>query len=113
MAERFKDWKPPEMVHGEFTKWKWIPYHPENIRIGKNVDIGALTLLFGHEGIIIDDDVQIGGGCMIYSLDTERDIRGVIHIHKGVKIGANSVILPKKGVIHNIWNNIKAGSVVF
>ena len=113
MTERFKDWKPPEMIHNVETKWHWLPYHPENIRIGKNVDIGAYCLLQGKEGIIIEDDVQIGSGCKIYSVDSERDISGLIHIKKGVLIGANCVILPRKGKVHVISKNIKAGSVVY
>ena len=108
-----KDWEPPLMLHGEFTAWKWIPYYPENIKIGKNVDIGALCFLQGRYGIEIEEDVSIGGGCFIYSHDTERGVKGKILIKKGVKIGANSVILPKKGEVHVIDKNVKAGSVVY
>ena len=60
MKHRVEDWKPPEMIHGEFTKWKWLPYHPDKIKLGNKVDIGALTCLFAHYGIEIGDDVQIG-----------------------------------------------------
>lgn len=109
---RFKEWEPPEMIHGRFTKWKWLPFYPENIIIGKNTDIGALSVLFGQNGIVIEEDVQIGAGCIIYSEDTERGVSGQIIIKKGVKIGANTVILPRDK-IHVIDKNIKAGSVVY
>lgn len=112
MSERFKDWKPPEMVHGEFTDWKWIPYYPENIKIGRNVDIGALCFLQGKMGIEIGDNVQIGAGTKIYSVDTERGIAGKIVIAPNIMIGANSVILPKN-IIHLITKHVKAGSVVY
>lgn len=111
--DRFKEWKPPEMVHGKFTRWNWVAYYPENITIGKNVDIGAFTFLQGAGGIEIGDDVQIGGGCFIYSHDTQRNIIGKIIIKKGVHIGANSVVLPKRNQEHIIDKNIKAGSVVY
>lgn len=110
---RFKKWKKPRMRHGKFTKWKWIPYHPDKIIIGRNVDIGALCFLQGKAGIIIEDDVQIGGGSCIYSYDSIREIKGLIIIKKGVCIGAHSVILPKKDEVHIISENIKAGSVVY
>jgi len=113
MKERFKDWKPPEMEHGVRTKWHWIPFHPDKIEIGRNVDIGAGTLLFGHNGIVLEDDVQIGGNSCIYSLDTERGIGGKIVIKKGVCIGALSVILPKDNEVHYITKHVKAGSVVY
>jgi acetyltransferase-like isoleucine patch superfamily enzyme len=101
------------MKHGKFTKWKWIPYYPKNIIIGRNVDIGALCFLQGKGGIFIEDNVQIGGGTFIYSEDSIRNIKGLIIIRKGVCIGAHSVILPKKGGPHIISENIKAGSVVY
>ena len=111
---RFKKWKPPKMKHGKLTKWKWLPYYPEHIKIGMNVDIGAFTFLQGKHGIIIEDNVQIGSHCAIYSEDTERDLIGLILIKKGVKIGAHSIILPKWGVhVHTISKHVKAGSVVF
>jgi len=110
---RFDRWKPPKMVHGIFTRWKWIPYYPQNIQIGKNVDIGVFCFLQGKNGIIIEEDVQIGSHCSIYSEDTERGISGKIIIKKGIKIGAHSVILPKKNEDHVIDKNIKAGSVVY
>jgi hypothetical protein len=111
---RFKKWKPPKMKHGKFTKWNWLPYYPDKIKIGRYVDIGALTLLQGKHGIIIKENVQIGAHCAIYSEDTERNLIGTIIIEKGIKIGAHSVILPKWGQhVHTIDKNIKAGSVVF
>lgn len=109
---RFKKWKPPKMKHGKFTKWKWLPLYPENIIIGENVDIGALTLLQGKYGIEIKDGVQIGSHCSIYSEDTEREIIGKIIIDENIKIGSHVTILPRTGY-HFINKNIKAGSVVY
>lgn len=111
---RFKNWKPPKMKHGKLTKWNWLPYYPEKIKIGRNVDIGAFSFLQGKHGIIMEEDVQIGSHVSIYSEDTERDLIGLILIKKGVKIGSHAVILPKKGDhVHTISTHVKAGSVVF
>jgi len=109
---RFKKWKPPKMKHGKLTKWNWLPYYPENIKIGKNVDIGAFCFLQGKYGIDIGNNVQIGSHTSIYSEDTERGIKGKIIIKEGVMIGSHVTILPRLGgfVIHF---NIKAGSVVY
>ena len=41
--------------------------YPENLKIGKYFDIGAFSYLQASEGIIIEDNVEIGGGCHIYS----------------------------------------------
>ena len=110
---RLKKWKPPKMKHGKLTKWNWLPYYPDSIFIGRNVDIGAFCFLQGRYGIIIGNDVQIGSHCSIYSEDTERGLKGQIIIKKGILIGAHSVILPKDNVNHFISKNIKAGSVVY
>ena len=114
--KRFKKWKPPKFkkVTGDLykTKWNWFVTCPEKLELGKNVDIGIFTYINARWGICIEDDVQIGSHCAIYSEDTERGIHGKIHITKGIKIGSHAVILPREGgsmVIHNI----KAGSVVF
>ena len=110
---RFKKWKPPKMKHGKLTKWNWLPYYPENIKICQGVDIGAFTFLQGENGIYIGHYTQIGSHCSIFSEDTERGISGNIHIAPFTKIGAHSVILPKSNQTHIISGNIKAGSVVF
>jgi len=99
------------MVHGEFTKWKWLPYYPENIKIGYKTDIGALTCLFAHHGIEIGDECQIGSFCAIYSLNTENDTSGRVIVKKKAKIGSHSVIFPNVIIEEN--ERIKAGSIVY
>ena len=81
--------------------------------LGKNVDIGIYTYINARHGVRIGDNVQIGSHCAIYSEDTERNINCEIIIGEEVKIGSHSVILPKSGMQFFIWDNIKAGSVVF
>ena len=82
------------MVHNQLTKFNWLPLYPENIEIGEYSDIGAFTLLQGQYGIRIGKYAQIGGGCCIYSYDSERGKRGPVVIGDYALIGAGCVILP-------------------
>ncbi len=68
--------------------------HPENLEIGRNVDVGAFTLIQAEEGVVLEEDVQLGGGVKIYSVNTIDDTRGTVVIKRGACVGANSVILP-------------------
>lgn len=117
-----KEWLPPTMEHGRLTRWWWLPYYPQNIKIGNNVDIGAFTCLFGHEGIEIGDNVQIGSHCSLYSLNTEEMkksperqnpnlIRGKIQIKKNAVIGSHCIIFPN--VVIEEKEEIRAKSIVF
>jgi len=112
------------MKHGKFTKWNWIPYHPENIKpnrkrrftnryefLGKKVDIGAETCLFAHEGIEFGNDIQVGSLTSIYSYDSEDNIRGKVVISDGARIGTHCTIFPN--VIIERKEKIKAHSVVY
>jgi len=93
-VDRFEDWKRPEIVHNVMTNWGWMVSHPENLTLGRYVDIGAFTYIGAHEGIEIGNHVQIGGGCKIYSLSTIDNRRGRIIIKENAKIGADSIVLP-------------------
>lgn len=113
---RFKKWKQPKFkkVTGDLykTKWNWYVTCPENLKLGKKVDIGIFTYINARYGVTIGDNVQIGSHVSIYSEDTERQIQSKVIIGKGIKIGSHSVILPKYGVQYVI-RNVKAGSVIY
>ena len=94
MEERFKDWETPIIEHGKLTKWNWMVQHPENLKLGKKVDIGAFVYINSKYGVEIQDNVQIGGGVKIYSLDTIGNKKGRVILKKNCKIGSNSVIMP-------------------
>ena len=97
-----KNWEQPIIFHGVPTRWNWIVNHPEGLELGENVDIGAFTFINAKYGVKIGNNVQIGGGCMIYSHNTIDDTMGEVIIHDGVKIGANSVILPESQIAANV-----------
>lgn len=96
--KRFSNWKKPEIKHGKLTKYNWVVYRPEGLKLGKFTDIGAFTAIFAHNGVEIGDGAQIGGGCLIYSISTismdGREIGGKVVIGKDAQIGAQSTIMP-------------------
>lgn len=92
--ERFEKWKRPVIKHGVPTKWHWVVFHPEGLVLGESTDIGVFTAIFAHHGVEIADEVQIGGHCLIYSLNTEDNTAGKVRIGRGAKIGAHSTIMP-------------------
>lgn len=102
--------QPLIILHGLPTKWLWVVWHPERLKLGMNVDIGAFTAIFCHEEVTIEDNVQIGSHCSIYTKNTINQTHGPVTIHEGACIGSHSVILP--GVTIGSRVLIKAMSVV-
>src|SRR3989344_6679014 len=94
--ERFASWMPPEIREDGSTMYGWQvhPKHKDKLKLGTRVDIGYGTYLQPQEGITIEDDVQIGSHCAIYSVSTIDDKRGPVFIGKGAKIGTHSSIMP-------------------
>ena len=91
---RFKKWKAPEIAHGELTKWHWKVLRPENLRLGKDVDISSFVVIFAHNGVTIEDNVEIGPNCSVMSADTISGKNGPVVLKRGACVGANSVIMP-------------------
>ena len=94
MTDRFKNWKFPKIEEGKLTKWNWIVLNKEGIKLGKNTDIGAFTLINAKYGVEIKDNVQIGSHCSIYSLSTIDSKKGKITLKRNCKIGSHCVIMP-------------------
>jgi len=94
MGNRFKTWQPPEFDENGMTKWHWMCQYRENLKLGKNTDIGAFTYINARYGVEIQEEVQIGSHCSIYSWSTIDDKKGKVTIKKGAKIGSHSLIMP-------------------
>lgn len=94
MKRRFKKWKYPKIKERKLTKWNWMVQHKENLKLGKYTDIGAFTYLNAKNGVIIEDYVQIGAHCSIYSISTIDKKEGKVVLKKNCKIGAYSLIMP-------------------
>jgi acetyltransferase-like isoleucine patch superfamily enzyme len=91
---RFTDWEYPEIEDGKPTKYNWVVQHIDNFTLGYKTDIGAFTYINAKHGAIIEDFVQIGSHCSIYSVSTIDDKQGQVLLKKNCKIGSHSVIMP-------------------
>jgi len=57
-------------------------------------DIGAFTYINAKNGVIVEDYVQIGSHCSIYSVSTIDNKEGKVILKKNCRIGTHSVIMP-------------------
>jgi len=94
MEKRFKNWKKPKIQEGKVTKWYWLVRHKKNLKLGKKTDIGAFTYINAKRGVIIEDNVQIGSHCSIYSVSTIDNKEGKVILKRNCRIGSHSVIMP-------------------
>lgn len=101
MIKMANNWKKPVIKHGELTKYNYIVQYPENLKIGKNFDIGTFTYINSKFGVEIEDEVQIGSHCSIYSVSTIDDKYGPIRLKKNCRIGTHSTIMPNVTIGEN------------
>lgn len=109
MSDRFKDWKPPEIIDGVPTKYNWVVQNKDGLTLGYKTDIGAFTYINAKNGVTIEDEVQIGSHCSIYSVSTIDDKNAPVLLKKNCRIGSHSVVLP--GV--TIGENTVVGAMSF
>ncbi len=83
------------------TKYNYIVQYPENLKFGKNFDIGEFTYINCHYGVEIEDNVQIGSHCSIYSHSTIDEKKGPVILKRNCKIGTHSTIMPKVTIGEN------------
>ena len=95
------NWVTPEINHGKLTKYNYIVQYTEGLNLGKNFDIGTFTYINAKFGVTIEDDVQIGSHCSIYSHSTIDDKQGPIVLKKNCRIGTHSTIMPKVTIGEN------------
>ena len=101
MKERFKNWTLPKIIEGKLTKWNWVVQDRKGFKMGKNTDIGAFTYINAKNGVIIEDNVQIGSHCSIYSVSTIDNKKGMVVLKNNCKIGSHSIIMPRVTVGEN------------
>lgn len=89
------------MKDGKPTKYYWIVRKPENLSLGKNSDIGAFTYINAQFGVVIEEGVQIGSHCSIYSISTIDDKKGKVTLKRNCRVGSHSVIMPGVTVEEN------------
>jgi len=91
---RFSDWQYPPIEEMKMTPYNWLIRHTENFHLGYKTDIGAFTYINAHFGVIIEDYVQIGSHCSLFSESTIDNKQGEIRLERNCRIGSHSVIMP-------------------
>ena len=76
------------------TQWFWRVLHQDNLRLGKNVQIGSFTVIDAMNGVDIEDEVQIGFGCSILSHSSIDGKDGRVVLKRNCRLGSNSVVMP-------------------
>ena len=80
------NWEKPIIKHAKLTKYNYIVQYPENLKLGRNFDIGSFTYINSQYGVEIKDFVQIGSHCSIYSNSTIDNKKGSVTLEKNCKI---------------------------
>jgi acetyltransferase-like isoleucine patch superfamily enzyme len=91
---RFKKWEYPEIEEGKLTKYSWMVQHKDKLKLGYKTDIGAFTYINAKNGVTIEDHVQIGSHCAVYSVSTIDDKEGPVTLKRNCRIGSHSVVMP-------------------
>jgi len=93
--KRFKNWIKPEIIDKKMhSKYYFLVYHKKNLELGSNTDIGAFTYINAKNGVVIENNVQIGSHCSLYSISTIDNKGGKIIIKENAKICTHCTIMP-------------------
>ena len=101
MTEPKNNWEKPEILHGKMTKYNYIVQYPENLKLGNNFDIGTFTYINSEFQVQIEDYVQIGSHCSIYSNSTIDEKSGPVILKQNCRIGTHSTIMPNVTIGEN------------
>ena len=99
--KRFDNWKSPEIKDGVMTKYNWIVQNSKNFELGYKTDIGAFSYINAQYGVVLEDYVQIGSHCSLYSISTIDNKQGKVHLKKNSKIGSHSTVMPNVTIGEN------------
>jgi acetyltransferase-like isoleucine patch superfamily enzyme len=94
MKDRFESWRPPQIEDGKPTEYGWIVKNASGLSLGYKTDIGAFTYINAKKGVIIEEFVQIGSHCSVYSISTIDGREGTVTLKRNCKIGSHSVVMP-------------------
>ena len=121
MADRFDNWKYPEIEEGKLTKYNWMVQNKDGLKLGFKTDIGAFTYINALAGVTLEENVQIGSHCSIYSVSTIDKKKGAIVFRKNSCLGSHCVVMPGVEIGENsivgafsfVTKSIPANSVAF
>ena len=99
---RFEHWEKPKIEEMQLTKYYWLVRHKDNLTLG--------TYINAKHGVVIEDEVQIGSHCSLYTVSTIDNKVGRVVLKKNCKIGSHSIIMPGVTIGENAI--IGAGSFV-
>jgi acetyltransferase-like isoleucine patch superfamily enzyme len=99
--KRFDNWKLPEIKDGVMSQYNWIAQHIEKFELGYKTDIGAFSYINAKYGVTIEDYVQVGSHCSLYSISTIDNKEGRVHLKKNCKIGSHSTVMPNVTIGEN------------
>lgn len=94
MTKRFKNWKRPKFDKDGYTIYGWRCQHSGNLLLGTDVDVGCYTYMNAKFGITLEDNVQIGSHCSLYSISTEDNKEGSVTIGENTTVGTHSTVMP-------------------
>lgn len=106
---RLADWQYPEIEEGKPTKYNWVVQHLTGLKLGYRTDIGAFTYINAKYGVSIEEGVQIGSHCSIYSVSTIDGKQGPVLLKKNCRLGSHCVVMP--GV--TVGENAVVGAMSF
>ena len=94
MDDRFVDWDYPEIEDGKTTLYNWLVQNVSGLSLGFKTDIGAFSYINAKYGVVIEDEVQVGSHCSIYSVSTIDGSSGKVLLKQNCKIGSHTTVLP-------------------
>ena len=94
MSERFDEWQYPVIEEGKQTRYYWVVQHVDKFKLGYKTDIGAFTYINAKYSVTLEDYVQIGSHCSLYSVSTIDNKKGPIVLKKNCRIGSHTTIMP-------------------
>lgn len=94
MNTRFEKWDYPDIIDGIPTKYNWVVQNATGLNLGYKTDIGAFSYINAQYEVEIQDYVQIGSHCSIYSISTIDGKKGKVTLKKKCCIGCHSTIMP-------------------
>ena len=94
MTDRFENWVYPEIIDGQPTRYHWIVQGTAGFSLGYKTDIGAFCYINASEGVVIEDYVQMGSHCSVYSVSSIDGKKGGVTLRKNCRIGTHTTIMP-------------------
>ena len=94
MANRFNNWQYPILEESKLSQYNWIVQHVNGLKLGYRTDIGAFSYINAKNGVVLEDNVQLGSHCSVYSISTIDNKVGAVILKKNCRIGSHSTIMP-------------------